>query len=62
VRDWLQSTSKRTGLAEGGEIIEHYRRFQNDLPAISAELALELDRLTFLDLSAAVTDWLRTNR
>ena len=62
VRDWLQATSKRAGLAGGGEIIRHYRRFQNDLPAICALLTLEPDRLTFLDLSAAITDWLRTNR
>ena len=62
VRDWLQATSKRTDLEGGGEIIGHYRRFHNDLPNICAELALEPDRLTFLDLSAAVTDWLRTNR
>jgi hypothetical protein len=62
VRNWLQATSKRTGLAGGGEIVEHYRRFQNDLPDICTEFALEPDRLTFLDLSAAVTDWLQTNR
>lgn len=62
VRDWLQATTKRSGLAGGGEIIQHYRRFQADLPTICTELALEPDRLTFLDLSAAITDWLRTNR
>jgi hypothetical protein len=62
VRDWLQTTSKRTGLAGGGEIIEHYRRFQSDLPTICAELALEADRLTFLDLSTAIADWLQENR
>lgn len=62
VRDWLQATSKRPGLAGGGEIIEHYRRFQNDLAAICAEAGLEPDRLTFIDLSTLVADWLRTNR
>jgi len=62
VRDWLQTSSKRSGLAGGGEIVEHYRRFQADLPTICAELALEPDRLTFLDLSTAITDWLRINR
>jgi hypothetical protein len=62
VRDWLQTTSKRTGLAGGGEIIEHYRRFQSDLPTICAELALEADKLTFLDLSTAIADWLQENR
>jgi hypothetical protein len=62
VRDWLQATSKRAGLPGGGEIVEHYRRFQADLPTICIELGLEPDRLTYLDLSAAITDWLRTNR
>ena len=62
VRDWLQAGSRRAGLPGGGEIVEHYRRFQVDLPTICTELDLEPDRLTFLDLSAAITDWLRTNR
>jgi hypothetical protein len=62
VRDWLQANSRRTGLAGGGEIVEHYRRFQSDLPRICFELALEPDRLTFLDLSTTITDWLQTHR
>jgi hypothetical protein len=62
VRDWLQAASKRKGLAGGGEIIERYRMFQNELPAICAEEGLEANRLTFIDLSALITDWLRANR
>ncbi len=62
VRDWLQATSRRAGLAGGGEIVGRYRRFQTDLPAICAALALEQDRLTFLDLSATIADWLRAGR
>jgi len=62
VRDWLLLASKRTGLPGGGEIIEQYRRFQKDLPDICAVLALEPDRLTFLDLSATITEWLRMRR
>lgn len=62
MRDWLQAASKRKGLAGGGEIIERYRRFQDELPAICAEAGLEADRLTFIDLSTLITDWLRTNR
>jgi hypothetical protein len=46
VRDWLRATSRRSGLAGGGEIIERYRRFRTDLPDICAALALEPDRLT----------------
>ena len=62
VRDWLRAASKRRMLPGGGEIVEHYRRFQNDLPRICKELALEADRLTFLDLSEATTQWLRSSR
>lgn len=62
VRDWLRLTSKRTALPGGKEIIDHYHRFQSDLPQICAVLALEPDRLTFLDLSKLITDWLRTSR
>jgi len=62
VRDWLQATSKRSGLAGGGDVIEHYRRFQMDLPAICAEAGLEPDKLTFIDLSTLIVTWLRSNR
>lgn len=62
VRDWLRLTSKRSGLPGGGEIVAHYRRFQNDLPDICAVLALEPERLTFLDLSKTITYWLRMRR
>ena len=62
VRDWLQANSKQSGLPGGGEIIERYRRFQANLPAVCAALSLEVDSLTFLDLSAAISAWLRTNR
>lgn len=61
-RDFLQETSRRSGLTGAGEIVDRYRRFRNDLPDICAALALELDRLTFLDLSATIADWLRTSR
>jgi hypothetical protein len=62
VRDWLQATSRRSGLAGGGEIVERYRRFQVDLPAICVALSLEPDKLTFLDLSTTIADWVRTSR
>ena len=62
VRDWLRTASRRRALPGGGEIIEHYRRFQRDLPRICSELNLEPDRLTFLDLSQAIAQWLRTSR
>lgn len=62
IRDWLRAASKGTVLQGGAEIVEHYRRFQSDLPNICAELRLEPDGLTFVDLSKTITDWLRTSR
>jgi hypothetical protein len=62
VRDWLQTASKRTTLPGGGEIVEQYRRFRDDLPDICATLVLEPDRLTFLDLSRTIAHWLRASR
>ena len=62
VRDWLQANSRHSGLVGGGQIIEHFRRFQADLPVVCSELALEPDNLTFFDLSTAIAAWLRTNR
>ena len=62
IRDWLRLTSKRTTLPGGSEIIDRYHRFQDSLPEICRFLALEPDRLTFLDLSKMITDWLRTSR
>ena len=45
MRDWLQAPSpQRSGLAGGGEILDRYRRFQADLPAICDALALEPDK------------------
>jgi hypothetical protein len=62
VRDWLHATSKRTKLPGGGEIVERYRRFRDNLPEICAVLALEPDRLTFLDLSKTISVWLRADQ
>jgi len=62
VRDWLRLASKRATLPGGAEVIGHYRRFRGDLPALCAALTLEHDRLTFLDLSKTITDWLRMDR
>ena len=62
VRDWLRTASKRRILPGAAAIVEHYRRFQTQLPGICAELKLEPDRLTFLDLSTTITTWLRASR
>jgi hypothetical protein len=49
--------SNRATLPGEGKIVEHYKPFQNDRPHICAVLALETDRLTFLDLSKTITSF-----
>ena len=61
VRDWLGSALKRS-LRGGAEIIERYRRFQNDLETSCARVKLQPGGLTFSDLCQAITEWLVTNR
>jgi len=63
IRDWLQAATRRnTPLPGGGEIIEQYGRFSRDLPNFCFSLKLEPERLTFLDFSRTVAEWLRINR
>ena len=62
VRDWLRLASNQSALPGGTKIIRHYRLFQSELPEVCAALDLDLDRLTFLDLSNTITDWLRKDR
>ena len=60
IRNWLRSTSGQTTLPGAAEIIDHYRQFQRELPALS--LGLGPGNLTFLDLSTTIGDWLRESR
>jgi hypothetical protein len=45
----------------GAEVIRHYHAFRSELPVICSVSALEADRLTFVDLSKMITDWLETD-
>lgn len=63
IRNWLQAAARRnTHLPGGGEVLEQYGRFSRDLPDICRGLKLEPERLTFLDFSRTVAEWLRINR
>lgn len=62
IRDWLRAVSKRTELPGASAIVLRYRRFQKDLPHLSASQGFDPERLTFLDLSATIADWLQANR
>jgi hypothetical protein len=43
----------------GGAIYERYVTFRHDLPALCAAMRLDVDDLTFVDFSKAVTTWIR---
>ncbi|MFN7923197.1 MAG: hypothetical protein U0Q16_24055 [Bryobacteraceae bacterium] len=61
VRNWLQGASQLRGLPGGGKVIARYQRFQGELPTACAKAGLEEERLTLIDLSTLIVDWLRAN-
>lgn len=62
VRQWLAIASKRKGLPGGADIVNRYKRFRSDLPAICAAARLQDDELTFSDLRQMMVEWLGANR
>ena len=61
VRNWLSGTLKHKGLPGGALIVERYGRFRNDLRRLCAPLHREPEKLTFVDLSETIKEWLRDN-
>jgi hypothetical protein len=62
VRNWLRSASRRRMLPGGAMIAGRYQRFLEDLPALCEAARLNQTDLTFLDLSAMISNWLKTSR
>lgn len=62
VRNWLQTTSNRTALPGGTEIIARNRRCRAELPALCESLKLRPDELTFYDRSNIIAAWLKSSR
>jgi hypothetical protein len=59
VRDALRSWHPERELPGGALIYQRYLEFTERLPRLAAEVGLEVQELTFGDLSALVTEWLR---
>ena len=57
VRDWLRTAGRRTTLPGAGHIIDRFRRYEADLPAICEALRYEESRLTFNDLWETMVEW-----
>ncbi len=58
VRDWLRTESGLNAVPGGEMIYNRYVDFRRDLPAICAELRLDLNDLAFVDFSYTVAYWL----
>lgn len=58
VRDWLRAESGLTRIPGGTAIYERYVTFRGELPAICAELRLDVNDLAFVDFSYAIAFWL----
>jgi hypothetical protein len=61
VRNWLRSASGSKVLPGGMEIYRRFQLFEQDLPALCAELRLQRGELTFIDSASIISDWLRDN-
>ncbi len=59
VRDWLRTESGLARIPGGSAIYKRYSAFKISLPEICAELNLDLNELTFTDLSFTIARWLK---
>ena len=62
VRDWLRAESGVGTIPGGAAIYQRYVDFRRDLPELCAALRLDIDALTFSDLSDTISTWLRKHR
>jgi hypothetical protein len=60
VRNWLSNSlpPPNPGIPGGTEIARRFSRFQLDLPALCAELRIEVLEMTFADYTRIVSAWL----
>lgn len=57
----MNSASGRKTIPGGQRIIGRYREFRDALPALAAELSLEIEEITYNDYSNIVSEWLKQN-
>jgi hypothetical protein len=61
VRDWLSNAPPKDQTPGGRALATRYRRFREELPALCAQVDLEVDELTFKDYVVQVESWLKLN-
>ena len=59
LRDWLNSASRRKTIPGGTAILKRYNQFLGELPAICQVGELELQELTYNDLTTFISAWLQ---
>ena len=61
IRDWLSDASKDTVIPGGREIFRRFKLFEEELPALCAEVPIDRDELTYNDYTSFISAWLRLN-
>lgn len=62
VRNWLATASRHRNLPGGADVVDRYRRFSKQLPALSRELRLKPDGLIYSDFCNIIRIWLKADR
>lgn len=59
IRNWLNTASGRRTIPGGRAIIDRWRQFEADLPAMCEQSFIEVDELTYNDRTNFISEWLR---
>jgi len=59
IRNWLNTASGRRTIPGGRAIINRWRQFEADLPAMCEQSSIEVDELTYNDRTNFISEWLR---
>jgi hypothetical protein len=62
VREWLRTTSRRTGVRGPTDMGNRYIQFRMELPAICRAARLDLGDLSFLDYRTIIDEWVQAHQ
>ena len=57
LRNWLRTASRRTTIPGAAQVVQRYRAFETDLPAICQALNYDPNDLPFIDFCEAIVEW-----
>ena len=61
VRNWLRTTSRRSNLPGPRKIWDRFNQFRAQLPAMCAELGIDIEEIPFVEYSDLISKWLKFN-